>query len=109
MSDEEFEAQATAALTTCAWSEITFERHRGNPHTAEAKRAVNGRSVRIELEGGGPDDDPMWLSCINAKGAWIGSARASTALEAVLAAQRDAVHTLNELAHLCGASFGRVP
>lgn len=108
MGDEEFEAQATAALTTCAWSEIAFERHRGDPAAVEAKRAVNGHVSRISVRGCGPNSE-TWLASIKAKDSWIGSGRASTALEAVLAAQRDAVHTLGELAHLCGASFGKAP
>ena len=103
MSGEEFEAQATAALATCSWTHLQVKDASSG---VRASRSVNGRLVDIIVE---QVDPKTWKAEIATRRHILGVGRATTTLEAVLAAQRDAVHTLNELAHLCGASFGKAP
>lgn len=95
--------EATTALTTCAWTHLQTEEESSG---VRASRSVNGRLVDIIVD---QVDHETWKAEIATRRHILGVGRAATALEAVLAAQRDAVHTLNELAHLCSASFGRVP
>ena len=95
--------EATTALTACAWAHLQTEDESSG---VRASRSVNGRLVHIVVDQVNPE---TWKAEIATRRHILGVGRAATALEAVLAAQRDAVHTLNELAHLCGASFGKAP
>ena len=95
--------EATTALIACSWTHLQTEDASSG---VRASRSVNGRLVHIAVDQVDPE---MWKAEIATRRHILGVGRSATALEAVLAAQRDAVHTLSELAHLCGWTFGRVP
>ena len=103
MTYAETHAEATTALTACFWTHLQTK---DASSVVRASRSVNGRLVDIIVDQVDPE---MWKAEIATRHHILGVGRSATALEAVLAAQRDAVHTLSELAHLCGASFGKAP
>jgi hypothetical protein len=103
MTYAETHAESTTALITCSWTHLQAKDASSG---VRASRSVNGLLVDIIVDQVAPE---TWKAEIATRHHILGVGRASTALEAVLAAQRDAVHTLNELAHLCGSAFGKAP